>query len=236
MKRHNKRGLIISISLITLLSVYGVGISKQYSDYIAESEKQLEYLEIQNESINIELGNTKTELDINKENVIELTDSITEIKETNTDLIKQIEELKQENQELKNSQATRSNSRTYEQPTSKKGDEKGIFLATAYDLSYNSCGKYPSHPYYGITASGVNLKGHTLESARAIAVDPSVIPLGSKVQLEFDPEYSHLNAVYTAVDTGGAIKGRRIDVFHGSSNVANAVYAFGRRDVKVTVL
>lgn len=28
------------------------------------------------------------------------------------------------------------------------------FIATTYDLSYESCGKYPSHPTYGITFSG----------------------------------------------------------------------------------
>ena len=35
-------------------------------------------------------------------------------------------------------------------------------IVTAYDLSVQSCGKYPSDPAYGITATGVDLSGHTL--------------------------------------------------------------------------
>lgn len=49
-----------------------------------------------------------------------------------------------------------------------------------------------------------------------IAVDPTVIPLGSKVLLLFqDDVYKRYNGVYTARDTGGAIKGHKIDLFMG---------------------
>lgn len=118
-----------------------------------------------------------------------------------------------------------------------RGADKGVFIATAYDLSVASTNKKQSHPAYGITANGTNLKGHTLESARAIAVDPKVIKLGSKVYIEFlDEEYKHLNGEFTAVDTGGAIKGNKIDVFFGSGNVSDDIKQFGRRQVKITVL
>ena len=52
-----------------------------------------------------------------------------------------------------------------------RGSDRGLFTATAYDLSVQSCGKKESHPAYGVTANGTSLKGHTLESARAIAVE-----------------------------------------------------------------
>lgn len=111
---------------------------------------------------------------------------------------------------------------------------------TAYDLSEASCNKGISHPSYGITASGVSLKGQTLESARAIAVDPNVIPLGSKVRIKFDdPKWQHLDGVYTAVDTGGAIKGNHIDLFFGdfqSASPSREALNFGRRTAKVVVL
>lgn len=49
-----------------------------------------------------------------------------------------------------------------------------------------------------------------------IAVDPKVIPLGSKVYLSFqDDDYKRYNGVYTARDTGGAIKGNKIDLYMG---------------------
>lgn len=107
---------------------------------------------------------------------------------------------------------------------------------TAYDLSEASCNKGASHPSYGITASGMSLEGHTWESARAIAVDPSVIPLGAQVRIKFDdPEWQYLDGVYTAVDTGGAINGNRIDLFMGEGAHAEAM-AFGRRTAKVVIL
>ena len=105
------------------------------------------------------------------------------------------------------------------------------------DLSVQSCGKKESHPAYGITANGTSLKGHTLESARAIAVDPNVIKLGSKVYVEFlDEEYKHLDGFFTAVDTGGAIKGKKIDVFFGSGDVKDEVRQFGRRKARITIV
>lgn len=113
------------------------------------------------------------------------------------------------------------------------------FEITAYDLSYQSCQKTPEHPAYGITASGVSLKDHTRESAMAIAVDPSQIPLGSKVLIVFeDSSRAKYSGVYTAVDTGGAINGNRIDIFFGDEkeNVSNEALNFGRSMAKVKVL
>ena len=46
------------------------------------------------------------------------------------------------------------------------------------------------------------------EIGRTIAVDPEVIPLGSEVMID--------GKVYIAEDTGGAIKGNKIDLFVGT--------------------
>lgn len=105
------------------------------------------------------------------------------------------------------------------------------FIITAYDNSIESQGKWVNQ-----TATGFNLKGHSLESAKCIAVDPTIIPLGSKVQLIFDDEYKHLNGVYIARDTGGAIKGKRIDLFMGDGVDKKIVNDFGKRKVKVIIL
>ena len=99
-------------------------------------------------------------------------------------------------------------------------------VATAYDLSYESCGKYPGDPEYGITASGAKAQPGT------VAVDPSVIPLGTKLYIastDGSPDYGFA----TALDTGGAIKGYRIDLFMEDGTDANN---FGIRQVKVYVL
>ncbi|HWR07531.1 3D domain-containing protein [Sporomusa sp.] len=63
-----------------------------------------------------------------------------------------------------------------------------------------------------------------------IAVDPRVIPLGSRLYIEF----ADGNGMYgVAEDTGGAIKGNRIDIAMVSVDKA---YDFGVQNVKVYVL
>ena len=74
-----------------------------------------------------------------------------------------------------------------------------------------------------------------------IAVDPKVIPLGSKVLLLFENEsYRRYNGVYTARDTDGAIKGNIIDLFMGDFglvwNEHPSTKAFGRVKAKAIVL
>ena len=99
-------------------------------------------------------------------------------------------------------------------------------VATAYDLSYESCGKYPDDPEYGITASGTKAQPGT------VAVDPDVIPLGTKLYIastDGSPDYGFA----TALDTGSAIKGYRIDLFMENNQDA---MDFGRRQVKVYIL
>jgi 3D (Asp-Asp-Asp) domain-containing protein len=113
------------------------------------------------------------------------------------------------------------------------------FIATAYDLSVQSCGKPIGHPQYGITSNGTNIAGKTREQAMSIAVDPNVIPLGSQVKITFPEPYTHFNGVYTANDTGSAIKGKKIDIFmgdFGSNNPNQSVWDFGVREVEVQIL
>lgn len=98
--------------------------------------------------------------------------------------------------------------------------------ATAYDLSFESCGKYPGSPGYGITASGTYAKVGT------VAVDPRVIPLGTKMYI-VSTDGSYVYGYCTAEDTGGAIKGNKVDLFY---NTRNECLQFGRRSVNVYIL
>jgi 3D (Asp-Asp-Asp) domain-containing protein len=85
-------------------------------------------------------------------------------------------------------------------------------VATAYTASCGGCS--------GITASG-RPAGHGI-----VAVDPRFIPLGSRLYI---PGYGHA----IAGDTGGAIKGNRIDL--GFNSLRDALL-FGRRAITVYVL
>ncbi len=101
-----------------------------------------------------------------------------------------------------------------------------VCTATAYDLSYESCGKHPGDPYYGITASGMKA------GPGVIAVDPSVIPLGTRLYVEaVDGSWTYGYCV--AGDTGGGIYGNKVDLFF---NTRTEVRNFGRRQANVYIL
>ena len=75
---------------------------------------------------------------------------------------------------------------------------------THYCVCKKCCGKDESHPAYGITASG-----RVAEPYVSVAVDPFMIPLGSKVYIDYgDGEIFE----YRADDTGSAIAGAKIDL------------------------
>ena len=105
-------------------------------------------------------------------------------------------------------------------PEKEKAINMGNFEATAYCICYNCCGKTPEHPAYGITASG-----RRATPGRTVAVDPRKIPLGSTVIID--------GKEYIAEDTGGAIKGNRVDICFDSH--ASALQ-YGRRTVEVKVI
>lgn len=102
---------------------------------------------------------------------------------------------------------------TPDETTSEPSDEEevkettvlslGTFRLTFYCNCSSCCGKWAG----GRTASGtIPVQGRT------IAVDPDVIPLGSRVLID--------GQEYIAEDTGGAIKGNRIDVYMDSHKEA----------------
>ena len=93
-------------------------------------------------------------------------------------------------------------------------------VATAYDASYKSTGKKPGDRGYGITCTGARVRDGIA------AVDPKVIPLGTKLYIE---GYGYA----LAADTGGAIRGNRIDIFCSDFNKVNR---FGMKKVKVYLL
>ncbi len=98
--------------------------------------------------------------------------------------------------------------------------------ATAYDLSYESCGKNPDHPQYGITYTGMKAK------YGVVAVDPKTIPLYSKLYIEAaDGSWVYGEAV--AGDIGGLVKRDIIDLFYPDEEY---VKKFGIRPVKVYIL
>lgn len=97
------------------------------------------------------------------------------------------------------------------------------FKTSAYTAA--SCGKSPSSPGYGRTATGVYAKRDPYGYS-TIAVDPRIIPYGTKLYI---PGYG----LAIAQDTGGAINGYKLDLYF---NTLNQCYSWGVRYVNVYVL
>jgi 3D (Asp-Asp-Asp) domain-containing protein len=98
----------------------------------------------------------------------------------------------------------------------------GSWLATAY-----------GPPWGGINGDGVTATGLNLTSAPAlyeVAVDPSLIPLGSYVYVEPNP-FGTSSAFY-AGDTGSAITGQHVDIYDWRGRADQL--AWGTRQVTVT--
>lgn len=102
-----------------------------------------------------------------------------------------------------------SNTRTYTQettaPPKKEESAKspspalrslGVFKTTGYCPCKSCSGGWGRHTSTGAVAA----------SSHTIAVDPSVIPYGSRVMIN--------GVIYTAEDKGGGVKGRHIDIFY----------------------
>lgn len=97
-------------------------------------------------------------------------------------------------------------------------------LATGYTAGYESTGKNPDHPEFGITYSGVKVKRDLYST---VAADLSVFPIGT---ILFIPEYGF----GVVADKGGAIKGNRVDLYY---ETVDDVYTYwGKKEIDVYVV
>lgn len=101
-----------------------------------------------------------------------------------------------------------------------RGDRYILMELTAYSNHFASTGKHPGDKGYGITASG--------EATRhgIVAADWNVLPENSVVFIEGV-------GIFEVKDTGGAIKGNRIDIYMEKEKDA---INFGRQWRKVYIL
>lgn len=97
-------------------------------------------------------------------------------------------------------------------------------LATGYTAGYESTGKTPDHPAYGITYSGVKVRRDLYST---IAADPDVFPIGTILYI---PGYGY----GVVADTGSAIDGKEIDLYYPT---VEAVYKkWGKKKVEVYII
>lgn len=127
-----------------------------------------------------------------------------------------VNKTKSSNTKKNDSKSSNSKPTASKDESSSQDSETLTMNASAYTASCSGCS--------GHTATGIDLNANP--NMKVIAVDPSVIPIGSKVWVE-----GYGEAV--AGDTGGAIKGDRIDLHFPNKKSA---LAFGQRTVTVKIL
>lgn len=117
---------------------------------------------------------------------------------------------------------SRTASRRVKQKKMGSGSSRGRckqFQSTAY-----------GPPWGGIEGTGITATGLKLKPGQyVVAVDPQVIPLGSKIRVWPNPH--DWRGEFLAADTGGAIQGYIVDFFVWQGE--RAKYNWGRRSVRV---
>ncbi|WP_415640047.1 3D domain-containing protein [Paenibacillus sediminis] len=99
-------------------------------------------------------------------------------------------------------------------------------VATGYTAGYESTGKKPTHPQYGITYSGVKVRRNK-GSVSTIAADLKVFPLGTILYI---PGYGY----GIVADKGSKIKGKKIDLYF--TTVKQVYKEWGKKEVEVQVI
>ncbi|CDQ41368.1 MULTISPECIES: LysM peptidoglycan-binding domain-containing protein [Virgibacillus] len=101
-------------------------------------------------------------------------------------------------------------------------DVKGeTYTVTAYTAGYESTGKEPGDPGYGITASGAEV-----QEGQTVACPPD-LSFGTKISIPY------FDKTFTCEDRGGAITGDRLDVY---MNDLDDALEFGVKELPVQIV
>lgn len=252
MKTTMKKKTLVAVNVLAILGLAGFSgyeykqiektnaLLEKSNKTIVEHAKNIKELEGFNaelgkdkENLELELKLQSEELEKQKAEVQNLQEGVNERDNTIASKDKEIADLKKMKASRKAS-ATPTPTKAQAQPKEeakaqapaqtqvKAASTAMTFRATAYSSNE------PLEMGGGVTTAS----GTRVTEGRTIAVDPSIIPLGSKVRITC-PDYPSVNGVYIAEDTGGAIKGNIIDIY---IHDLNEVYNFGRRTIQVEIL
>ncbi|WP_208559228.1 3D domain-containing protein [Marinilactibacillus kalidii] len=176
------------------------------------------YLSGDSSIISVQNDDEVVSYDVSEDEVVE-TETPDEVKEevAKEEKPEAVQETKPEVEEAPAEEATVPEVSTSSSDEATQASQSGRTVAveaTAYSLNQPELGN--------VTFSGIDLR----ETPNVIAVDPSVIPLGSRVNI---PGYGE----FIAGDTGSAIQGNRIDIH--MTDLQQALQ-FGRRSIEVQII
>lgn len=219
--QRNVKLFVVLLILSSILYLMEYTKQREVDKIKEEYDLKIESLKFREEELNREIQEEKEERE-------RLNLEFEKLKEEKQNLKEKQEKAEQENTRLKKeveTQRKKLQSATRSKPL---GDGNfQTFKATAY-TTYANGDKLAGKQWGDKTAIGT-----TCVQGRTIAVDKNVIPLKSKVEIIFPEPFTYMNGIYTAEDTGSAIKGNKIDVYFDSLKVCNN---FGRRDLKARIV
>lgn len=133
------------------------------------------------------------------------------------------------NNDLEAKKNVETNHKALEQKTTRETVDwskypKMTVIATGYTAGYESTGKKPGHPEYGITYSGVRV---TRDAFSTIAADLKVFPIGTVLYV---PGYGY----GVVADKGAAVKGNHLDLYY--ETVEDVYEQWGKKKVDVYVV
>lgn len=205
--------LVIVVVAVAFCVAQSVNLNKEKINAQREKaalEQAVEMLKTQNTTLSDQV-----------DHVQELVDKVTQ---ENSDLKEKLETTQRELDEVKRAAETFSKATALNTTADWKAVEQGSdapwqeVKATAYSaFCPDGCN--------GITATGFNIKNPNIDH-RVIAVDPKVIPLYSIVEIKG-------LGFFKAMDTGGAIKGNRVDILVNSLKAADQ---FGTKHLDMRIV
>lgn len=203
------------------------------SEEVSSLQENREFLIKENKALGKELNSVTSKLEEVQSENQELRTTVKKVKTSKKSLNKTVDKLKDKIEVLETESVSvkanvdskdlqllaKTDKKDSPEPVQESTSETNRTItvsATAYTAYCPGCS--------GVTYTGIDLRANP--NAKVIAVDPDVIPLGSRVYVE-----GYGEAI--AGDIGGAINGHDIDVF--VSNKSEALQ-WGRKDVQVTIL
>ncbi|KMP65161.1 hypothetical protein TU57_10425 [Bacillus cereus] len=207
----------------------------KYKGQLGKAQVQIEHQQADYKSLEQKFLSVKSQSEQLSEKQKELSAVIDTLSQEKSDMNAENEKLKNEVEQLKKIKADAEKAKQAKQEQVKSAEKKSSSSSTVSAGGYENWRKinvqataYSTYEagdklagqWQGLTATGTSVRWGV------IAVDPSVIPLGSKVYI---PQF---NQTFTAEDTGNAIKGNIIDIFMNTNSQAND---WGRRNIEIYV-
>lgn len=205
--------LMIIVTLITSSIIMGIGIKE-----LEDSNNHMESVIVEVKENNIRL---EREIKVLTEKNESLKEELNIVLDNNNEYLEEIEDLKSKIKQLGVEKSKLISNNKASKPTPNRSISGSRNLGTFESTAYCACTKC-----CGPNAKGITRTGTKVTAGRTIAVDPNVIPLGSKVYIEGVGER-------IAEDSGSAVKGKIVDIY--MKNHSSAL-KWGRRKVNVRII